>query len=176
MMDKLIYNPLQIEACIHRLSKKLNALYSWETEDNVILAPILQGAVRFFSDISKKLIFDPRIEYIGISSYVGTKQKEFNLYKMIDPKLVFNKTIWLFDDIADTGNTLQFLTQTLKAHGAKEVKTCVLFKKIHCTFPVDLTGFHINDEWVFGYGMDGENGRGRALNTVHQYIDYPSIK
>ncbi len=166
-MDQMLYNSSQINACVNRLSKKLNSLYDWENEHNIILAPILQGAVSFFSDITKKLTFDPYIEYIGISSYVGTKQKEFHLYKMIDPKLVQNKTIWLFDDIADSGNTLRFLTNTLMQFGAKEVKTCVLLKKKHCTYPVDLVGLKINNEWVFGYGMDNDNGRGRILNAVH---------
>ena len=73
----------------------------------------------------------------------------------------------LFDDIADSGNTLNFLTSMLKQYGAKEVKSCVLIKKAHCAHPIDVCGFTMTeDHFVFGYGMDGVDGRGRSLNTI----------
>ena len=166
-MQNILYNPAQIHSRVDKISNHLNGLYNHENEDSIVLAPVLQGAVSFFADIARNLTFDPYVEYIGVSSYQGVQQKEFHLYKMIDPKLVQDKTIWLFDDIADSGNTLRFLTDILMQFGAREVKTCVLLKKKHCTYPIDLVGLEMNNEWVFGYGMDGENGRGRLLNAIN---------
>jgi hypoxanthine phosphoribosyltransferase len=165
-MVKVLYDPFQIEEVAFGVADHFNKLYNKDNESDVIFAPILQGAVPFFSDIARNLTFDPYVEFIGVSSYKGEQQKEFHLYKMIEPNLVRNKTIWLFDDIADSGNTLRFLSDMLKQFGAKEVKSCVLLKKRHCTYPVDVTGFEMDDEWVFGYGMDAPNGRGRLSNAI----------
>jgi len=166
-MSKILYDPFEIEECTIDVSEYFNSLYNFKNEHEVVFAPVLTGVVPFFSDVCKGLIFDPYVEYIGISSYQGTEQKEFNLYKMFDPKVIKDKTVWLFDDIADSGNTLKFLADLLKQHGAKDVKSCVLLKKMHCQYPVDVCAFEMEeDHFVFGYGMDGANGRGRTLDSI----------
>jgi hypoxanthine phosphoribosyltransferase len=165
-MNQILYTPWQIEDVVDGIATHLNTLYDQQNEDEVVLAPILQGAVPFFSDISRNLLFNPYVDYIGVSSYDGEEQTQFNLYKAPDRAIVKDRTVWLFDDIADSGNTLQFMKNVLLSMGAKEVKTCVLLKKNHCTYPVDLYGFPMNDEWVWGYGMDAPDGRGRLLNAI----------
>jgi len=165
-MNKILYNPFEIEEVVEGIASHFNDLYNHDNESEVVFAPILQGAVPFFSDICRYITFDPYIDYIGVNSYVGQDQTEFNLYKAPDPTIVRGKIVWLFDDIADSGNTLQFLKNLLLSLGAKEVKTCVLLKKDHCMFPVDVYGFPMKDEWVWGYGMDAPNGRGRILNAI----------
>ena len=166
-MSDILYTPWEIEDRVMDISEEFNNLYNPSNEHEVLFAPILTGAIPFFNDMCKGITFDPCVEYIGINSYQGTEQKEFNLYKMFDPKVVKDKTVWLFDDIADSGNTLEFLAHLLKQHGAKEVKSCVLLKKSHCKYPVDLYGFEMKENhFVFGYGMDSANGRGRTLGSI----------
>jgi hypoxanthine phosphoribosyltransferase len=138
-----------------------------EQDEEIVFVPILQGVVPFFTDIVKNLEFDPFIEYIGISSYEGESQKEFNLYKSVDPELVKGRKVWVFDDIADSGNTLGYVTGLLEQYGAREVNTCVLLKKKHCIYPVNIHGFEMNNEWVWGYGMDAPNGKGRGLKDIY---------
>ena len=165
-MNRILYTPWQIEEVVDGIATHLNTLYDQENEDQVVLAPILQGAVPFFSDVSRNLLFNPYVDFIGVSSYVGEQQTEFNLYKAPDPTIVKDRVVWLFDDIADSGKTLEFLKALLLSLGAKEVKTCILLKKNHCPFPVDLYGFPMDNEWVWGYGMDAPDGRGRLLNAI----------
>jgi hypoxanthine-guanine phosphoribosyltransferase len=105
-MSKILYDPFEIEECTVDVSEYFNSLYNFKNEHEVVFAPILTGVVPFFNDVCKGLLFDPYVEYIGINSYQGTEQKEFNLYKMFDPKVIKDKTVWLFDDIADSGETL----------------------------------------------------------------------
>ena len=112
--------------------------------------------------------FDRSYRYTnGVKSYDGEHQKEHHLYKMIDPNMLKGKVVWLFDDVADSGNTLQFMSKMLKQFGAVEVKTCVLLKKRHCKYPVDVYAFEMGSEWIWGYGLDAPNGRGRLLNTIY---------
>jgi hypoxanthine phosphoribosyltransferase len=163
-METILYNSRQIEQAVLRIADVVNK--NCINRDDVVLMPILQGAVPLFVDVCKHLDFNPFVEYIGISSYEQQQQKQFNLYKFVDPNAVQNKSVWLFDDIADSGNTLNFLKTTLLQMGAKEVHTCVLLKKRTCPFEVDVAGFIMGDEWVWGYGMDAPDGRGRILDEI----------
>ena len=168
-MIRVLLSEKHIEQIAQTIAQKLNSMYMGEAEESVVLAPILQGAVPFYHEVAKRLEFDPYVDFIGISSYEGTTQKEFNIYKMFDPEMVSGRVVWLFDDLADSGNTLQFLKNMLLQYGAKDVKVCVLLKKAHCSFPVDIVGQEVGNDWVWGFGMDAPNGRGRTLNTV--YVD-----
>lgn len=165
-MESILYDSFEIEQAIERISSDLNNRYGKNEEESVVFLPILQGAVPFFADICRGIVFNPFIEYIGISSYEQQQQKQFNLYRFVDPNVVKDRVVWLFDDIADSGNTLNFLKSMLIQYGAKEVHTCVLLKKRTCPVDVDLVGFEMGDEWVWGYGMDAPNGRGRILNAI----------
>lgn len=159
-----LIDPFELEGRVLDIAEHLDSVI--ENENEVVFCPIMQGSIPFFTDISKYCMADTYVDYIGISSYKGTQQGEFLVYKLFDTELVKGKTVWLFDDIADSGNTLKFLTDQLMQYGAKEVKTCVLLKKETCTFPVDIFGFEVGDGWMFGYGMDAPNGKGRSLTGV----------
>ena len=171
MDSEILYGHLEIQKKVVSIANYFNnknyydKLYKQDEE--LVFVPILQGVVPFFSDIVKNIEFDPFIEYIGISSYEGESQKGFNLYKPIDPEIVKGRKVWVFDDIADSGKTLGFVVGMLEQYGAKEVNTCVLLKKKHCIYPINIHGFEMNDEWVWGYGMDAPNGKGRGLKDIY---------
>ena len=162
----LLYNNVSIANCVYRIADTLNSKYYRKDTKDILFAPILQGAVPFFHDVSKEILFDPYVDYVGISSYQGTKQGEFNLYKDLNPELVKDKIVWFFDDIADTGRTLQFLTDQALSYGAAEVHSCVLIKRLGSPYKVDLFGFE-TAKWVWGYGMDAPNGKGRTFDSVY---------
>jgi hypoxanthine phosphoribosyltransferase len=168
---EIILSPNELEEIAFGVAEVINNLYdnkTLEVEHEVVFCPILQGAVPFFADICKGLLMEPYVEYIGVSSYKGKEQqKEFNVYKVPVHDVIKGRTVWLFDDIVDSGRTLDFFTKLLLSMGAKEVKTCVLLKKKSCTFPVDVYGYELDDDmWVWGYGMDAPNGRGRTANVL----------
>lgn len=167
---EILLQPDQLDDIAYGVASTINEIYNEQTievEHEIVFCPILQGAVPFFVDVCKYTLIEPYVDYIGISSYQGQEQKEFVVYKMPDANLVKGKTVWLFDDIADSGKTLEFLKTTLMSFGAKEVKTCVLLKKQSCPFPVDVYGYELEDDyWVWGYGMDAPNGRSRTSNVL----------
>ena len=160
---KVLFDPVQIDDCVWGIAKHINERYkNGDEESNIVFCPILTGVIPFFVNLSNYIEFDPYIEYIGAASYEGTEQQEVKTYRMPDPELIKGKCIWLFDDIADSGKTLQYLSDVLISYGANEVKTCVLLKKNTCPFPVDIYGFPLEDDaWIHGYGLDAPNGRGR---------------
>jgi hypoxanthine phosphoribosyltransferase len=168
---EIILSPNELEEIAFGVAEQINEIYenkTLEIEHEVVFCPILQGAIPFFADICKGVLMEPYVEYIGLSSYKGKEQQDdFSVYKIPPVETIKGRTVWLFDDIADSGKTLNFLSRLLLSMGAREVKTCVLLKKKSCTYPVDIYGYELEDEmWVWGYGMDAPNGRCRTANVL----------
>lgn len=83
----------------------------------------------------------PEIASIGIKFYSGVNQRFDKpvIYQDI-PVSVENEKILLFDDVADTGESLIFTKKLLEDRGAKEVKTATIFYKPHSQLKPDFFG------------------------------------
>lgn len=72
-------------------------------------------------------------------------------------------TILMVDDIVDTGNSITYAINLLKAGSTMTIKTCTLLDKPsrrEVDVDIDFVGFTIPDEFVVGYGIDyAENYR-----------------
>lgn len=172
-MKQLISNDrIQIE--LDKTARKLNDLFV--NRDDIVCIPILQGGVRFFVDLSSKFAFNPVVKYAGVSSYEGMFSREIHVYKLPKREDIEGKTVLIFDDILDTGNTMDFLVKTLFDMGAKEIIPVFLLGRETRTYQFDsriqtaFELFTIGEQWVFGYGMDNPTGHYRTLN----YIAYES--
>ena len=63
----------------------------------------------------------------------------------------------IVEDIVDTGLTLTYLQDILRARAPKTLKTACLLSKPSrrvVDVAVDYTGFTIEDKFVVGYGLD----------------------
>ena len=80
--------------------------------------------------------------------------------------------ILIIEDIYDTGETLNELINYLDTeYNPVEIKTVVMLdKKIEKKSFVDIEwkGFDIEDTWVYGYGMDDENGTMRTSTVYYR--------
>ena len=170
---KMLYSHNEINSRLNYLATDINELVT--TVDgfgDAVCIPILQGSVPFFHDLSSYFCWNPVVDYVGASSYDGQDQRMIQAYKMPKRHLVQDKAVFLFDDILDTGNTINFFANTLFSMGAKEVIPVVLLKRKHSEWVQDprinrvIVGFEIYDEWTFGYGMDDENYKGRTLKHI----------
>jgi hypoxanthine phosphoribosyltransferase len=65
--------------------------------------------------------------------------------------------VLLVDDIVDTGLTLHYLLQNLRARRPASLKIVALLNKParrKIDLPMEYIGFDIPDEFVVGYGLD----------------------
>ena len=61
------------------------------------------------------------------------------------------------EDVIDTGLTLNYILQNLKARQPASLEVCVLFNKPDhrlIDFPLKYKGFDLPDRFVVGYGLD----------------------
>jgi hypoxanthine phosphoribosyltransferase len=119
---------------------------------------VLKGSFIFFSDIIRELKTDIKCDFLGTSSY-GLQDRSSGEVKLtLDlASSITGQNIILFEDIVDTGLTLNFLVESLKARRPESITTVALLDKPTARktdFKVDHTGFVIPDEFVVGYGLD----------------------
>ena len=77
----------------------------------------------------------------------------------------------MVEDIVDTGLTLNYLLNVLKARGPRTLKVAALLSKPSrrlVEVKVDYVGFSIEDHFVVGYGLD-YNEKYRNLRDIVVY-------
>lgn len=104
---------------------------------------------RLFSDCARVR----ELYSLGIKFYTGinTQADAPCIYQDIDHNLVNGKTVLLFDDVADTGHSLQFAQEHLKALGAEKVVSAVIYYKPHSVFYPDYFCAETTDWVIFPF-------------------------
>jgi hypoxanthine phosphoribosyltransferase len=126
--------------------------------DPIHLICVLKGGFMFVSDLVRAMGPRISIDFIALSSYAKgtTSSGEVRLIKDLDTALS-GRDVIIVEDIVDTGLTLSYLQDILRARGPRSLRTaCLLSKpsrrKIEVT--VEYIGFTIEDHFVVGYGLD----------------------
>jgi len=82
--------------------------------------------------------------------------------------------VLVVDDILDEGLTLAAIIDYCHEQNARAVYSAVLVEKLHDRKPDDLradyVGLHVEDRYVFGYGMD-YHGYWRNLKGIYAVAD-----
>lgn len=91
----------------------------------------------------------PEVASIGVKFYkkeIGERFEEPEVYQDI-PVSVKGETVVLFDDVADTGRSLQFVKDHLMELGIKEVFVASLFYKSQSIVKPDFYG-SMTESWI----------------------------
>jgi hypoxanthine phosphoribosyltransferase len=126
--------------------------------DALHLVAVLKGAVLFLSDLVRAMDGVVTMDFIALSSYGSgtTSSVEVRLIKDLDYGLE-GRNVVIVEDIVDTGLTLHYLQEILRARGPKSLRTACLLSKPSrrkIEVKVDHIGFTIEDQFVVGYGLD----------------------
>lgn len=135
---------------------------------------ILKGSFIFFSDLIRAIDLPLTCEFLGVSSY-GNKMVSSGEVKLTldinDP--LENRHVIVFEDIVDSGLTLSYIMNMLRARRPASLKSCSLLLKpesLKTQIEVDYVGFKIAREFVVGYGIDYA-GKYRGLPHIG-YLEY----
>lgn len=138
-------------------------------EDQIVIIPIMTGAMIFVSDLVRELPLKLSLGLVAVSSYPGESVTSKGAHLATElPADLKGKHIIVLDDILDSGQTLATVKALIeKQHPASLRMGVMLDKKTKRTIDVhvDYVGFEIPDEFVVGYGLDF-NG---------YYRNYPEI-
>jgi hypoxanthine phosphoribosyltransferase len=112
----------------------------------------------FMADLVRSMSARVTMDFIAVSSYArSTKSSgEVRLLKDVDSGLQ-DRHVVIVEDIVDTGLTLIYLQEILRARAPRSLRTACLLSKPSrrlVDVTVDYVGFTIEDRFVVGYGLD----------------------
>jgi hypoxanthine phosphoribosyltransferase len=132
--------------------------------DDLHLIAVLKGAFMFMSDLVRHMPGHVSLDFMALSSYAKgtTSSGEVRLQKDLDTTLD-GRNVVIIEDIVDTGLTLNYLQDILRARNPRSLCTACLLSKPSrrkTEVKVEYIGFTIEDRFVVGYGLDyGERYR-----------------
>lgn len=139
---------------------------------NPLFVGILNGAFMFVAELMRQLNAPYEIAFACYSSYKGTNTTGTVREIMPIQEEIKGRTLILLEDIIDTGYTMQYVMDKLRADGAADVRLAtMLFKpdSLKCKLVPDYIGLTIPSDFIVGYGLDYD-GMGRAYKSIYKVI------
>jgi hypoxanthine phosphoribosyltransferase len=166
-------NRHEIDAAVQNLANRINNDYEGK---KVVLVGVLKGAIVFMADLVRHLKVDNEVEFVRLSSYgkARTSSGTVTILKDIQAD-IRDKHVLIVEEIIDSGRTLKFLYERLKASGPASVEIVTLLDKASkriVDVPVKYVGRPIDDQFLVGYGLDLEE-HCRNLPDIY-YVKYPN--
>jgi len=155
-----------IAARVAALGRDITAL--GPTERPLVVVCVLKGSVVFFADLVRQFDFPTNLVFLGVSSYGSGTESSGAVRLTHDLTLdIGGRDVLIVEDIVDTGLTMSYLLEMLRARAPKSLRVCTLLhkparKRVDVT--LDFVGFTIDDVFVVGYGLDCDE---RFRNLPH---------
>jgi hypoxanthine phosphoribosyltransferase len=134
----------------------------------LVVIGVLKGSFIFLADLVRAIDAPLSVDFIGISSYQGTRSTGIVQITSDLTRPIEGKHVLLVEDIVDTGLTMRYLLDNLATRRPLSVKIAALLEKparAQVKIPIDYRGFVVGDEFVVGYGLDWD-GKLRNLPYV----------
>jgi hypoxanthine phosphoribosyltransferase len=165
-MELLITNE-EIQDRVLELAQQISVDH---VQSNNSLPPVmiclLNGAIHFFSDLTRYMSINCEIDFLRLKSYEG-QDNSGGVVCMKDLELdLKGKRVYIVDDICDSGATILEALFKVNSRMAEEVFVVTLLRRGGGVDMTDYCGFTIEDEWVIGYGLDN-NGTQRELRDIY---------
>jgi len=145
----------ELQKRIRELAQEISRDYQGR---DLLLIGVLKGSFMFLADLLREMDHSVEIDFMGTSSYGASTQSsgEVRITKDLE-KSVAGRHVLLVEDIVDTGLTLRYLVDTLRARQPASLKVCALLDKParrRVRISLDYYGFIIPNAFVIGYGLD----------------------
>ena len=134
----------------------------------LVVVGVLKGSFVFLADLIRAIDLPISVDFIGISSYVGTSSSGVVKITSDLSRPIEDQHVLLVEDIVDTGLTMRYLLENLTSRRPASIQVCALLEKparAKVKVPIAYRGFAIDDVFVVGYGLDWD-GKMRNLPYV----------
>lgn len=152
---RVLFTADQIQARVREMG--LQIARELETRQPMFVG-VLKGACMFQCDLARATPLEVTLDFLSVSSYGSGTTSSGNVRMVSDVRNdVTGRHIVLCEGVVDSGLTLSFILEHLRARGAASVRVATLLDKVPCRkvqVPVDYAGWRIGSEFVIGYGMD----------------------
>ena len=145
------------------IAQKVDAVAQQISSDyrdaDLVIIGVLKGAFVFMADLIRRLELDRlTVDFVRLASYGGSDHSvgRIDLLKDVEMDLK-DKDLLIVEDILDTGLTLAYLREHLRAMHPRSVKTCVLidkFERRQVDMQAEYVCHKVKEGFLVGYGLD----------------------
>ena len=154
-VERILYTEEELRRRVKELGAQITADYAGRRP---ILASVLRGSYIFMADLTRAIDLDVTVDFMAVSSYgAGTVSSGQVEIKKDLSDTIEGRDLIIVEDILDSGNTLYYLMDVLRARRPASIRICALMDKPERrTKPIsaDYAGFTIPDAFIVGYGLD----------------------
>ncbi|MGL4519729.1 MAG: hypoxanthine phosphoribosyltransferase [Phocaeicola sp.] len=160
----------KIQEEVARVASEINRDLAGEEP---LLVSVLNGAFMFTADLMRNITVPHEVSFVKVASYEGTESTG-TIKEMIGlNENIEGRSIIIVEDIVDTGFTMNYLVNALKARNPKEIRIAtLLFKpeKLKVELNIDYVAMSIPNDFIVGYGLDYD-GQGRNYRDIYVVAD-----
>ncbi len=152
-VSRVLYSSAELNRRVRELAGQISRDYAGR---HPVMVGVLRGVFCFMADLIRQVTIPLEVDFMGISYYGGEDSSVVKITKDIDLN-VAGRHVVMVEDIVDTGLTLSYVINHLKAKGVASLSVCTLLDKRArriADVPLDYVGFEVPDEFVVGYGLD----------------------
>lgn len=154
-IERVLISEEELQKRIAELGKQVAADYA---DKEPIFVGVLKGVVNFFTDMVRATPIRCQYEFMAVSSY-GSGTSTSGTVKLLKDVTcdIKGRHVVILEDILDSGLTLKFVTEHLRAMEPASLKICALLDKPErrkVDVYADYIGFTIPNEFVVGFGLD----------------------
>ena len=154
-IKEILFSEEQLKERVAQIAAQIDRDYAGK---ELMLVSVLRGSFIFMADLVRAITVPCRVDFMAVSSYgSGTVSSgQVQITKDLSEDIT-GRHLLVVEDILDSGNTLSYLLEVLRARKPASIRLCTLLDKperrvkpVH----LDYTGFAIPDAFVVGYGLD----------------------
>lgn len=164
----------EISDLLDDIAGKINADY--DMNDRILLVGVLKGAFIVMADLLRRLHSDVEVDFVRTANHGKSLTSPGTISFVRDISVdVRKRHVIIVEEIIDSGRTLQFLYDRLKAANPLSIKVATLLDKRAkrlVKLNADYVGKTVEDQFLIGYGLDLEE-RCRNLPEIHA-LKYPN--
>ena len=173
-VEQILYTEAELRQRVKEIGCQITADYAGK---NPMLISVLRGSYIFMADLTRSINLDVTVDFMVVSSYgAGTVSSGQVEIKKDLSDSIEGRDLIIVEDILDSGNTLYYLMDVLKARKPASIRLCTLMDKPdRRTKPItaDYVGFTIPDAFIVGSGLDyGEKYRNLPYVGVLKHSVY----
>ena len=154
-VEQILYTEEELRSRVRELGGQITADYAGREP---LLISVLRGSYIFMADLTRAIHLNVSVDFMSVSSYgSGTASSGQVEIKKDLSDSIKGKDLIIVEDILDSGNTLYYLLDVLRARKPASIRICTLLDKPERRakpITVDYVGFTVPDAFIVGYGLD----------------------
>lgn len=154
-IKEVLFDEQKIQEKVIELGEQISKDYA---NQDLVLIGVLKGSVMFMSDLMKRITIPCCMDFMAVSSYGSSTESSgvVRILKDLDYDIE-GKNVLIVEDIIDSGITLKYLLEYLRARKPRSIEIICLLNKPErrkVDIEVKYQGFEVPDHFLVGYGLD----------------------